>query len=108
MGFLGVLFFGFGFFSGAGQIMYAQIKERMPLAYAGTAMTGINFFTMLGVAFFLQGLGALLQRLYPEAAMGPAAFRGAFLFCSGCLGLAVLFYLFTRETLGRRKSHPCR
>jgi sugar phosphate permease len=98
------LFFAFGFFSGAGQIMYAQIKEHMPLAQAGTAMTGINFFTMLGVAFFLQGMGSLLQRLNPEAAMGLAAFRTAFLFCAGCLSLAAFFYLFTRETLGRRRG----
>ena len=101
---LNVLFFGFGFFSGAGQIMYAHIKERMPMAYAGTAMTGINFFTMAGVAFFLQGLGGLLQRFYPQAAMGRDAFRVAFWFCAGCLALSAILYLFTRETLTRRAA----
>ena len=97
-----VLFFSFGFFSGPGQIMYAHIKERMPIEAAGTAMTGINFFTMAGVAFFLQGLGSLLQRFDPQDAMGPGAFRGAFLFCIGWLALSAVLYFFTRETLGRR------
>jgi fucose permease len=61
------LFFGFGFSSSSGQIMYAHIKERMPLKNAGTAMTGINFFTMIGVAFFLHGLGWVInERSTPE------------------------------------------
>ncbi|HDI58886.1 MAG TPA: MFS transporter [Desulfobacteraceae bacterium] len=101
---LAVLFFVFGVFSGAGQVMYAHIKERMPTAYAGTAMTGINFFTMMGVAFFLQGLGGFLKRLEPTAALGAEAFRQAFLVCSACLALSTLLYLATRETLGRRRS----
>ncbi len=99
---LAVLFFGFGFFSSAGQIMYAHIKERMPIEKAGTAMTGINFFTMAGVAVFLQGLGSLMQRFYPDAALGAGAFRGAFLFCAGCLLVTATLYLMTKETLGRR------
>jgi len=99
---LAVLFFGFGVFSSAGQIMYAHIKERMPIERAGTAMTGINFFTMAGVAVFLQGLGSLMQRFYPDAALGAGAFRGAFLFCAGCLLVTAALYLMTKETLGRR------
>lgn len=108
-GLLALLFFGFGVFGGAGQVMYAHIKERMPAAYAGTAMTGINFFTMIGVAFFLQGLGGFLQRIQPQAALGPMAFRQAFFLCSACLGLSTLLYLVTRETLGRpRQANPSR
>jgi sugar phosphate permease len=104
-GWLAALFVAFGVFSSAGQIMYAHIKERMPMAFAGTAMTGINFFTMAGVAFFLEGVGSLLQRLDPQAALGPAAFRGALLFCCGCLLLAAAMYLLTRETLRRPAAH---
>jgi len=100
--FLAVLFFTFGFTSSAGQIMYAHIKERMPIERAGTAMTGINFFTMGGVAVFLQGLGNLMQYLYPDASLGPAAFKGSFLFCASCLVLTVVLYGFTVETLGKR------
>jgi Na+-transporting NADH:ubiquinone oxidoreductase subunit NqrE len=76
----------------------------MPAAYAGTAMTGINFFTMIGVAFFLQGLGGFLKRIQPAAALGPGAFRPAFLVCCAFLALSALLYLATRETLGRGGS----
>ncbi len=99
---LAALFFGFGFFSGAGQIMYAHIKERMPIERAGTAMTGINFFTMAGVAVFLQGLGSLMQRFYPGASLGAGAFKGAFYLCAGCLLVTSVLYLATQETLRRR------
>jgi len=101
--FLAALFFSFGFASSAGQIMYAHIKERMPIERAGTAMTGINFFTMGGVAVFLQGLGNLMQHLYPEASLGPAAFKGSFLFCAACLTITAVLYGFTKETLGKRR-----
>ena len=99
---LALFFFGFGFFASPGQIMYAHIKERMPIELAGTAMTGINFFTMTGVAVFLQGLGSAMQRFYPEASLGANAFRGAFYFCAGCLLVTALLYLLTRETRRRK------
>lgn len=101
---LALLFFGFGFCSSAGQVMYAHIKERMPIERAGTAMTGINFFTMSGVAVFLQGLGHLMQRIYPEAALGPSAFKYAFWFCAGCLGVTAILYLFSKETLAKSNA----
>ena len=97
-GLLAALFFGFGFFASAGGIMYTHIKELMPIEMAGTAMTGINFFTMIGAAAFLQGMGGLMQALYPEAALGPAAFKAALVLCGACLlGVAAL-YGFTRDT----------
>ena len=101
---LSVLFFGFGFFSGVGLIVYAHIKERMPVQYAGTAMTGVNFFTMTGVAVFLQGLGHLMQSLYPGEALGASAFKAAFLFCSVCLAGTSGLYCLTVETLGKGKK----
>lgn len=103
-GLLYVLFFCFGFFSSAGQIMYAHIKERMPIERAGTAMTGINFFTMVGVAVFLQGLGNIMQHLYPEASLGPAAYKGAFTICAVCLAATMAFYYLTVETLKKTIS----
>ena len=99
---LSFLFVAFGFFSSTGMIMYTHIKEGMPIENAGTAMTGINFFTMIGAAVFLQGIGTLMQHLYPEASLSPAAFKTAFLFCSACLGAAALLYGSTRETFKRR------
>jgi sugar phosphate permease len=99
---LAVLFFSFGFFSSSGGIMYAHIKERMPAEYAATAMTGVNFFTMMGVVAFLQGLGSLMHHVYPQASLGASAFKGAFWVCAACLGLTVVSYLFTVETRRRR------
>lgn len=94
---LAVLLFSFGFFRMTGSLMYAQIKECMPARMAGAAMTGINFFTMLGPAFFLQGLGKVMQAAYPAASRGPEAFRLAFVLCSLAVGATALIYLFTTE-----------
>ena len=94
---IAALFFCFGFFNGSGLLMYPHIKEMMPLSMAGVAMTGINFFNMIGPAVFLQGLGSLMQALYPAASRGPRAFNSAFLVCSVCLALATMLYFFTTE-----------
>jgi len=94
---LALLFFCFGFFNAAGLLMYPHIKEMMPLAMAGVAMTGVNFFNMIGPAVFLQGLGSLMQALYPGASRGPQAFTAAFIVCSVCLVMAAALYFFTRE-----------
>jgi fucose permease len=97
-----ILFFGFGFISSSGGIMYAHIKEKMPAERAGTAMTGINFFTMIGGAVFLQGLGNMMQFFHPRESLGDSAFTDAFLFCAICLWVTAAFYSFTVETLGNK------
>ena len=94
---LALLFFCFGFFNAAGLLMFPHIKEMMPLEMAGVAMTGINFFNMIGPAVFLQGLGSLMQAFYPDASRGPEAFNVAFKMCSVCLVIATTLYFFTRE-----------
>jgi sugar phosphate permease len=101
-----ILFFGFGFSSGSGQIMYAQIKERMPLNKAGTAMTGINFFTMIGVAFFLHGLGWVIKGFYPEGSLEPEVFRMAFVLFGVFLFLTGLMYSLTID--GNRIMRECK
>jgi sugar phosphate permease len=94
---LAIIFFVFGFASSGGLMMYPHIRDLMPQKMAGAAMTGVNFFTMMGPAVFLQGLGILMQRLYPDASRGPAAFDAAFLVCMVCLAGSALLYLFTAE-----------
>ncbi len=91
------LFFGFGFFNAAGLLMYPHIKDLVPAEMSGAAMTGINFFTMIGPAVFLQGLGTLMQKLYPDASRGTDAFSAAFVVCIACLGLIAILYCFARE-----------
>jgi len=94
---LALLFFCLGFLNATGLLMYPHIKELMPHEMSGAAMTGINFFTMIGPAVFLQGLGNLMQALYPEASRGPDAFNAAFILCVVCLSIISLLYLFTKE-----------
>jgi len=94
---MSVLFFCFGFFNATGLLMFPHIKELMPFEMSGAAMTGINFFNMVGPAVFLHGLGILMQTLYPEASRGPDAFNAAFWVCIvGSLTVAGL-YFFTKE-----------
>jgi sugar phosphate permease len=96
------LFYAFGFFSSAGLLMYPHIKDLMPIEMAGAAMTGINFFNMMGPALFLQGLGILMQALHPEASRGPAAFDTAFLVCTVSLAAAAALYSFTTDKISVR------
>jgi len=95
------LFFSFGFFQ-PGTLMYVQVKEIMPLRMAGTAMTGVNFFTMVGAAFFLQTLGGLMQSLYPEASRSLPAFHTAFLVCAASMASVSVLYAFTKDTRGQK------
>lgn len=90
------LFFSFGLFQ-PGTLMFVQVKEIMPLRMAGTAMTGVNFFTMVGAAFFLQILGGLMQSLYPEASQSLPAFHTAFLLCAALTASVSVAYLFTQD-----------
>ncbi len=99
-----LMFFSFGLVSGSGQVMYAHIKEQMPRANAGLAMTGINFFTMAGVAVFLQGLGHLMTRFFPGSSLTLPAFHLAFGVCAACLIGIALLYCLTRETLKKRPA----
>jgi len=94
---LALIFFCFGFFNAIGLLMYPHIKELMPSEMSGAAMTGINFFTMIGPAVFLQGLGTLMQALYPEASRGPDAFNAVFVVCLIFLLVLVVLYSLAAE-----------
>ncbi|MDZ7760873.1 MAG: MFS transporter [Desulfovermiculus sp.] len=91
------LFVAFGVSGSTGGIMYTHIKERMPAHLAGTAMTGINLFTMFGAAFFVHGLGVLMQKRFAEDAFSLRAFHLSFLLCAGFMTAVFVLYLFTRE-----------
>jgi predicted MFS family arabinose efflux permease len=93
----GAIFLAFGIASASGMHVYAHIKALVPKDMAGAAMSGTNFFTMLGPAFFLQGLGIVMQGLYPEASRGPEAFGTALLICFISQAAIGVLYLFTRD-----------
>jgi len=54
-------FFSLGFLASPGQIILAHIKELVPSDMTARAMTGVNFFTTLGGAAFIQILGWLIE-----------------------------------------------
>ena len=93
----GATFLAFGLASASGMHVYAHIKALVPKDMAGAAMSGTNFFTMMGPAVFLQGLGIAMQGLYPEASRGPEAFSTALLICVICQAAIGVLYLFTRS-----------
>jgi MFS family permease len=94
---VGAFFLAFGIASASGMHVYAHIKALVPKDMAGAAMSGTNFFTMMGPAVFLQGLGIAMQSLYPEASRGPEAFGTALLICVVCQAGIGGLYLFTRS-----------
>lgn len=95
--FVAILMFVYGLLTSTSLLMYPHIKDLVPADMAGAAMTGVNFFTMMGPAVFLQGLGILMQTLYPQASRGPAAFTTGLLLCMGCQAVVAILYLFTRD-----------
>jgi sugar phosphate permease len=101
---IALLFFCFGTLRSAGLLIYPHIKELVPLNTAGAAMTGVNFFTMIGPAVFLQGLGHMMQALYPEDSRGMQAFQAVFYLCMGCQLVIAFLYFFTREKCHKRQA----
>jgi predicted MFS family arabinose efflux permease len=88
----GILFF-FGFFNAFGQISYAHIRELMPDAMAGTAMTGINFFMMMGAGLFIHALGGVMAHM----TTGGQAYHVSFLICAISLLMAFVLYTTTED-----------
>jgi predicted MFS family arabinose efflux permease len=93
----GAVFLAFGIASASGMHVYAHIKALVPKEMVGAAMSGTNFFTMMGPAVFLQGLGIAMQGLYPQASRGPQAFGTALMICVVCQAAIGVLYLFTRS-----------
>jgi MFS family permease len=98
----GVLFIVFGVFGSTGSIPYAHLKEQMPAELAATSMTAMNFFVVLGMGVFMQGLGIFMQTLYPASPICREAFVAVFSLCATMVLVAAILYAFTKE------SHPGR
>lgn len=95
-----VWFLSMGLVAAPGQLMIAHIKELAPPGMVGTALTSLNFFTMLGSAVMMQAGGWFM----PEdlaTVRGPADFIPLWLLFAGGLGLAGVLYFFTPESRSR-------
>jgi predicted MFS family arabinose efflux permease len=93
------LFFSLGFSMGFGMVVFSHIKELFDTRMAATAMTAINFFTMMGAAIFMQGMGKVIE-IFPKVGgiYPPRAYHIAFLSCLLGMAIATVFYAFSRDT----------
>ena len=93
---LALIFFAMGLTNSSGNVMYSHIKNLMPPEMVGTALAGVNFFTMAGAGVFVHAMGGLLAALTGDGS--PAqAYRTSFLLCAGAMGTVVIMYLLTRD-----------
>jgi sugar phosphate permease len=98
------VFFSLGLFSSCGMVLYSQIKESFDIRIAATAMTAVNFFTMMGGAIFMQGMGGIIEMFPAEGgAYSPRAYHAAFLVCLLAMVLAIAFYSFSKDTKPSRR-----
>jgi nitrate/nitrite transporter NarK len=87
-----------GVLSSFGQVAWPHIRDLMPRGMSGMAMSGVNFFNILGAAAFLHGTGWILERTAgPGGARGAGQYRTAFLAVAAVVGLALALYSFTRD-----------
>jgi MFS family permease len=101
---LGAILFAFGFSNGFGPVSYAHIREIMPEEMSGTAMAGINFFSILGGGVFIHGLGAVIERMAPDLSVSAEAYRNAFMICFWALCCALALYIITRDSVALKKA----
>lgn len=96
---LGAVLFAMGFFNSFGQVSYAHIRDIMPDEMAGTALSGINFFTMMGGGLFIHGFGSVMERVSPHLTDTGDAYRIIFLLCVIALVASVVLYATTRDRI---------
>jgi sugar phosphate permease len=93
------LFFCLGCFMSFGMVVFSHIKELFDTRMAATAMTAINFFTMMGGAVFTQGMGRVIEVFPRVGGVYPSrAYHIAFLSCLLGVVLAIAFYGFSKDT----------
>ncbi len=95
-----------GFSSAALYILYTQVKETFSLSIAGTALTALNFFVILGAAVFQQMTGLIMGCWQPSAAgvLPLIAYQMGFGVSAVLLALALVVYIACRDT-GPGVSH---
>ncbi|HEY6007054.1 MAG TPA: MFS transporter [Geobacteraceae bacterium] len=96
---LAVLFFAVGLAVSSGVTIYPMLREMFPHAITATALTAANFFVLMGAATMQQVMGRVIERFPRSPAGYPAtAYHGAFLLPVGGLAVAVILFLWARDT----------
>jgi sugar phosphate permease len=92
-------FFLIGIAVSSGVTIYPMVREMFPVRIVATALTSLNFFVLMGAAMVQQGMGIYIER-FPRGPAGypPQAYHGAFLIPICCLALAVVLFLFVKDT----------
>jgi len=81
-------------------ILYAQVKETFPLAIAGTALTALNFFLVMGAAVIQHIIGLIMENWQPSITgiLPVIAYQWGFGVSAVLLALALLIYLRSYDT----------
>jgi len=88
--------FMFGFFGGAGPVVYAYIKEIFPLRITGMATSIVNVFPFFGGALFQVIMGYLMDTVGSQNGSYPVeAYAISFQFCfvASLIATAMLFFI---------------
>ena len=93
-------FWLFGFTCVSSTLLYVQVKETFPLFIAGTALTALNFFLMLGGAVFQHMMGIIMGNWTPSitGTFPVAAYQWGFGASAALLALALIAYTRSLDT----------
>ena len=89
-----------GFSSAALYILYTQVKETFSISMAGTALTALNFFVILGAAVFQQLTGFILGlwKTADRVTLPLSSYQWGFGTSALLLALSLAVYCFCRDT----------
>jgi sugar phosphate permease len=89
-----------GVTSASSFVLYVQVKESFPLGIAGTSLTALNFFYVLGAAVFLHMMGIIIDNWQPSitGAFPVVAYQWGFGVSAALLALALILYTSSHDT----------
>ena len=99
-GLLVLQFWLLGVCFGSNNILYVHVKETFSLPMAGTALTGLNFFIILGAAVFQHLMGAVINH-WPASQSGifpVVAYQWGFGLGAALLAVALFIYTSSEDT----------
>ena len=90
----------FGFTGVSSTLLYVQVKETFPLFIAGTALTALNFFLMLGGAVFQHMMGIIMGNWTPSitGVLPAVAYQWGFGVSAALLAVSLIVYFLSYDT----------
>ncbi len=93
VGLLKIMMFAYGLFGGFFVVIYAHLKENMPMNLVGTAIGLLNMIVFFFGAIFQQVMSLIVDRYMVDGVIALAGFRAAFMFCLGALIFCITLYM---------------